>query len=303
MKRLPPLTALRAFEAAARHLSFKAAAAELGVTATAISHQIRMLEQHCGQALFLRRPRPLTLTWAGAELFPVIRDGLENFADAFAAVRAGSAGRRLRVTATNAFAARLLVPRLPLWRARRPRIRLDIVGTDAILNLKAGEADVAIRYAREPPADLVSTELVRDTFYAVASPSLVGPASRSMLPADLTRFPLIECEWPPSDAGAPNWQSWEAAARDKHRDAVPSLAAFVALSFREELHGIEAVISGQGIAICSNVLVARELADGTLARVSGITLPGYSFYIVHRRGHPRIQSINAFSSWARSAIG
>ena len=87
MKKLPPLVELRAFDAAARHLSFKKAAAELGVTPTAISHQIRLLERYCGRTLFRRRPRPLSLTEAGARLFPVIRDGLEAFATAIAAVK------------------------------------------------------------------------------------------------------------------------------------------------------------------------------------------------------------------------
>ena len=111
MWNLPPLTQVRAFEAAARHLSFKLAAAELGVTPTAISHQIKLLERHCGQPLFRRRPRPLALSWAGEQLFPVFRDGLEAIAEALATVRAGSESGRLRVTTTNAFAARWLVPR------------------------------------------------------------------------------------------------------------------------------------------------------------------------------------------------
>src|SRR5712671_341028 len=115
MEQLPPLSELRVFDAAARHLSFKKAAAELGVTPTAISHQIRLLEQHCGQPLFRRRPRPLALTAAGQRLFPVIRDGLAKFAIAFSSVR-GDKRVPLRVTATNAFAGRWLVPRLPSWR-------------------------------------------------------------------------------------------------------------------------------------------------------------------------------------------
>src|SRR5712672_2020308 len=127
MNKLPPLIELRAFDAAARHLSFKKAAAELGVTPTAISHQIRLLERYCGQPLFRRRPRPLSLTEAGARLFPVIRDGLEAFG--------------------NAFASRWLVPRLPRWRKVRPDAPLEVIGTDGILDLHAGDADVAIRYA------------------------------------------------------------------------------------------------------------------------------------------------------------
>jgi len=217
MKRLPPLIELRAFEAVARHLSFKAAAAELGVTPTAISHQIKLLEQHCGQPLFRRRPRPLALTWAGEHLFPVMRDGFESFADALAIVRARVASGRLRVTATNAFAARWLVPRLPRWRQEHPRLRLDIVGTDAVLNLGTREADVAIRYARTPPSDGHSLELVRDAFHVVGSASLVDTTRRLLSPADLARFPLIECEWRPTDTEAPNWQRWEDEARLHHK--------------------------------------------------------------------------------------
>jgi LysR family glycine cleavage system transcriptional activator len=301
MKRLPPLTELRAFEAAARHLSFKAAAAELGVTPTAISHQIKLLEQHCGQPLFRRRPRPLTLTWAGEQLFPVMRDGFASFAEALAIVRAGAASGRLRVTATNAFAARWLVPRLPRWRQEHPRLRLDIVGTDAVLNLRTREADIAIRYARIPPSDGHALELVRDTFHVVGSSSLVGITRRILSPTDLARFPLIESEWPPTDVEAPNWQRWEDEARLRHK-AVPRLSTLATLSFREELHAIEAAIAGQGLAICSDVLVGPELANGTLVRLSDITLPGYGFYIVHRSGHPKEASIRAFAKWACAMV-
>ncbi len=302
MKRLPPLTELRAFEAAARHLSFKAAAAELGVTPTAISHQIRLLEQYCGVSLFRRRPRPLALTWPGEQLFPVIRDGLDGFAAALGTVRAGAASGRLRVTATNGFAARWLVPRLPQWRAAYPRLRLSVIGTDAVLDLKAAEADVAVRYARTPPADAIAVELVRDRFHVVASPSLLGRAHLPRRPHELAAYPLIACEWPPTDVAAPTWERWEVAARARHRK-VPELAALVSLSFREELHAIEAVIAGQGVTICSDVLVGAELAAGTLVRLSDVSLPGYGFYAAYRHGHPKEAVIRTFVDWMRAMIG
>ena len=141
MRRLPPLKALRAFEAAARHMSFKAAADELGLTPTAISHQIRTLEDSLARALFRRRPRPLALTAAGVALFPVLRDGLDAFAEAVALVRDGSSQSKLRVTTTNAFAARWLLPRLPAWRAAHPDIIMEVIGTDAVIDLVAGDAD------------------------------------------------------------------------------------------------------------------------------------------------------------------
>ena len=175
MNRLPPLIELRAFEAAARHVSFKKAAAELGVTPTAISHQIRLLEQYCGKALFRRRPRPLSLTEAGARLFPVVRDGLEAFSVALGAIRRQGDRHPLRVTTTNAFASRWLVPRLPRWRKVRPDAPLDVIGTDSVLDLHAGDADVAIRYAtgrREPKEDIAEAFL-SVSFWPICSPQLL----------------------------------------------------------------------------------------------------------------------------------
>src|SRR4030095_17020181 len=110
MHNLPPLIELRAFEAVARHLSFRRAASELGVTPPAISHQIRMLERFCGVALFRRRPRPVALTEAGAQLYPVIRAGLTDFASAIASVRKAASGGALIVTATTGFPRRWLFP-------------------------------------------------------------------------------------------------------------------------------------------------------------------------------------------------
>jgi LysR family glycine cleavage system transcriptional activator len=99
---------------------------------------------------------------------------------------------------------------------------------------------------------------------------------------------------------APTWRQWEIAARKYHKH-VPNLSGLVSLNFREELHAIEAAISGQGIAICSDVLIAPELASGTLVKVANVTLPGYGFYIVHRRSHPKLASIKAFVEWALAA--
>ena len=178
-------------------------------------------------------------------------------------------------------------------------MRLEIIGTDAVLDLAGGEADIAIRYARTPPAQ-GAIELFRDRFHAVASPALVGALRRPLSLAQLTTFPLIEAEWPASDLAAPRWERWiEMAGR--RGNGAPTPAAVPSLSFREELHAIEAVIAGQGIAICSDILIAPELADGRLVTVARTTLPGYGFYIVHRRDHPKPDAITAFIQWARMA--
>ena len=297
MKRLPPLVELRAFEAAARHLSFKKAADELSVTPTAISHQIRLLEQYCHRPLFHRRPRPLTLTEAGAHLFPIIHDGLEAFATGIASVQRDSSKQPLRVTTTNAFASRWLVPRLPGWRRMYPHVALDVIGTDSVVDLRAGEADVAIRYMRTTPTDGVAQPLLSDTFWPVCNPQVLSSGIKRA--ADLRRHVLVHCYWSPSDLEAPTWQRWLTAARRRWRD-VPELKEMEHLSFREELHAIEAVIAGQGIGIFSDVLVAKELADGTLVKSFTLSLPGYRSYLVHRAGHPRENVIKAFWKWLLS---
>lgn len=299
MGRLPPLTELRAFEAAARHLSFKEAAAELGVTPTAVSHQIRLLEQYCGQALFRRRPRPLSLTAAGARLFPTVRDGLAAFAAILGTIRRQDDREPLRVTTTNAFASRWLVPRLAQWRKLHPNMPLDVIGTDAVMDLRAGDADVAIRYARAEPREGCVEPFLQDTFWPVCSPRLLGAGRRSMTPADLRRQVLVHYYWPPSDLEAPTWPRWLAAARRRWRN-LPAFEDLGHLSFREEPHAIEAVIAGQGIGILSDALVAPELAAGRLVKAFDLSLPGYRFYLVHLPGHPREKAIRAFRRWLRS---
>ena len=298
MRKLPPLRSLCAFEAAARHLSFERAAAELGVTPTAISHQIRLLEQICGQALFRRRPRPLTLTSAGLRLFPAVRDGLDAFAAGVSAVRKEVERRPLRVTTTNAFAGLWLVRRLPLWRETRPRVALEVIGTDAVLDLHAGEADVAIRYAHAAPQDLVAHELFRDSFFPMCSPSVLAAGNAIRRPADLARHTLIHFDWPPSDPHAPTWSRWLATAQAMDFD-VREVEEIGELSFQEELHAIEAVIAGQGIAICSDVLVARELEMGVLVKALDLAIPGLGFYLLHVADHPQKSAIEAFLAWIR----
>jgi LysR family transcriptional regulator, glycine cleavage system transcriptional activator len=299
MRKLPPLRALHAFEAAARHHSFAAAATELGVTPTAISHQIRQLEEACGVKLFQRRPRPLLLTSAGARLYPALRNGFDALATAMALLAEEDAQTPLRVTSPNAFASKWLVPRLPKWREENPTVALEIIGTDAVLDVRAGATDVAIRYARKPPLDLMAHEVFRDTFVPVCSPRLLeqhGPIARA---ADLLRFPLIHYDWINSDPDAPTWRQWLAVARSIDPDFTPLEKAWD-LSFSEELHAIDAVIGGQGVAICSDVVVSNELRSGQLVKAHPLALPGYGFFLVSMPHSPQAPVIEAFSTWMRA---
>ena len=290
---MPPLSALRAFEAAARHMSFQAAATELGVTPTAISHQVRFLERLCGQALFRRRPRPLALTVTGARLFPAVRDSFDGLAVAVSAARADAGQLPLRVTTTNAFASRYLVPRLPLWQIAHPNFSLEIIGTDAVLDLRGGDADLAIRYASDPPPDLVAQELFRDRFWPICSPGLLATTGPIRRPSDLACHTLIHIYWHHSESIAPTWRHWLAVARAMD-PGMPDFKPAGELSFREELHAIEAVIAGQGIAICSDILVARELESGVLIKAIDIALPGFGFYLVFPPDGPRRAVVDAF---------
>jgi LysR family glycine cleavage system transcriptional activator len=298
MRKLPPLRALHAFEAAARHRSFAAAAQELGVTPTAISHQIRQLEAVCGVTLFQRRPRPLLLTGAGARLYPALRNGFDTLAAAMALLAEVDLQAPLRVTSPSAFASKWLIPRLPQWREENPALPLEIIGTDAVLDVRAGEADVAIRYARKPPLDFAAQEVFRDTYVPVCTPGLLeqhGPIQRA---ADLLRFPLIHYDWG-NDPEAPTWRQWLAVARSVDPDFRPAEKPWD-LSFREELHAIDAVLGGQGVAICSDVVVGSELRRGLLVKAHPLALPGYGFYLVSLAHNPRAPVIEAFSAWLRA---
>jgi LysR family transcriptional regulator, glycine cleavage system transcriptional activator len=299
MRKLPPLRTLRAFEAAARHHSFSAAANELGVTPTAISHQIRRLEEACGVRLFQRRPRPLLLTSAGARLYPALRNGFDALASAVALLAEDDVQAPLRVTSPSAFASKWLVPQLPKWREQNPTVALEIIGTDAVLDVRADAADVAIRYSRKPPPDYVVQEVFRDAYVPVCSPRLIerhGPIERA---ADLLRFPLIHYDWITRDPEAPTWQHWLSVARSIDPDFRPPEKVWD-LSFREELHAIDAVVGGQGVAICSDVVVSNELRNGLLVKAHPLSLPGYGFYIVSMAHSPRAPAIEAFSAWMRA---
>lgn len=301
MRKLPPLATLRAFEATARHMSFKEAADELGVTPTAVSHQIRLLEGVCGRDLFRRRPRPLTLTPAGEHLYPILRDGFDAFTTAFAALSEEQQARPLRVTSPNAFASRWLVPRLPLWREAHPDVSLEVIGTDALIDLRVGEADVAIRYARTAPTEFVSRELFRDRYFPVCSPALL-PGRSELRAAELLNYPLIHYDWFSPGADTPTWRRWWATARTVDPE-LPNLPEDWAFRFSEELHALDAVIVGQGIAICSDIVLADALRDGTLCRAHELTLPGFGFYLTHLPDTPRKPIIDAFHDWIKAAAG
>lgn len=299
MRRLPPLASLRAFEAAARHLSFQHAAEELRVTPTAISHQIRLLEDYCGQALFRRRPRPIALTEAGRHLYPVLRDGFDGFAATLETLSDATPDRALRVTTPRAFASRWLVPRLPAWRRAHPDIRLEVIGENATIDLYGGEADVAIRYMPEAPEGLDAVQILSDGFWPMCHPSLLDPEQPVRSAADLLHYPLIEFDWFIPETQLPCWSTWLAAVR-KTDATVPAAPPEGYLYFREEEHAIDAVLAGQGIAILSDVVVEADLRAGRLLKAHDFGLPGRRYFVCHPPGGPRLEAAKTFAAWVAS---
>ncbi|HEY6434224.1 MAG TPA: LysR substrate-binding domain-containing protein, partial [Acetobacteraceae bacterium] len=186
--------------------------------------------------------------------------------------------------------------RLPLWRAAHPGRALEVIGTDAVVDLRAGQADIAIRYARTAPPELLSREIMRDTFWPMCSPRLLVAVGVPTRPAELLGFPLIHMQWQETEPEPPTWRTWAAAMRAADASFVEP-QDLDGLSFLEELHAMEAVIGGQGIGLCSDVLVARELQVGALVKVSEVSLPGFGFFAAHMPGHPRAPAIAAFADW------
>src|SRR5262245_41500603 len=212
MRRLPPLTALRAFEAAARHGTFVKAAAELGVTPGAVSQHIKGLEAGLGLALFRRQARGVRLTEAGRAYLPGVAEGFDRLARATLQVNDPAAGGliagRLSITVLPSFAAGWLVRRLPAFRARHPEIDLLIRSERQTIDLHREDADLAIRYGLGDFPNLEATHLLREEIFPVCAPALLNADPPLRAPADLLRHELLH------DAGALGnepwirWQPW-----------------------------------------------------------------------------------------------
>ena len=263
--RLPPLNGLRAFRAAARHLSFRAAAEALNVTQSAVAQQVRGLEQALGSPLFERHARGLALTPAGEALLPPVEQAFRLIAEA--AARIAQQADVLTVSATPSFVSRWLVPRLDGFTRRHPGIDVRLSASNDLVDFRRDGVDIAIRYGTGVDPGLAAQLLFPADPVAVCSPSLCRPDG-TLDPADLgTRVPLLH------DSHF-LWAEWyRAAGRDEARRGV---------RFSHTLHAIEAALLGQGIALVPRPLVERELQAGQLAAPSlDVRLtPGRGFYIV-----------------------
>ncbi len=286
MRRLPSLTALRAFEAAARHASVQTAAAELAVTPTAISHQVRQLEQELDVALFIRTPRQLVLTPKGHALLAALSPAFDAMAQAVARARQPQLRQALTLSATPAVAARWLLPRLPALHASAPALDLRLVISHLWAELDGVQADMAIRYGTGQWPGLMAHHLFDNAFVPACSPRL-GLMHAHSLP----RHTLLHFEPAGAKARAKGWREWQQLAQ------VPGLATDQGPVFSDETHAIGAALAGQGVALMSRCLIEAELAAGTLVAPFGPTLPGQPFHLVYPQSRANEAAISAVRAW------
>ena len=289
-RRLPPLNALRAFEAAARHLSFTKAAEELFVTQAAISHQVKALEAALDRQLFRRLNRRLMLTDAGQLYLPALTEAFDAIDTATARLRADENAGRLVVSVANSLAAKWLLPRLPRFRERHPEIEVEISAADRLVDFGRDNVDMAIRYGLGRYPGLRVDPLMKDTNFPVCSPGLLAGPVPLREPGDLRRHSLLHDNVSTFDA--PDWSKWLAAV------GVTGVRADRGQRYSHSSLVIQAAIDGQGVALGRSTLVALDLEAGRLVQPFGPALPSnYACYVVSPPATAERPKIKAFRDW------
>lgn len=287
---LPPMSALIAFEAAARRLSFTRAAAEMGVTQAAVSRQIQALERHLGFVLFLRGHRSLQLTGRGRILAHGLSESLGNIARTLDSIAGEQRPDRITITATVAFAHFWLLPRLADFRRANPTVRLRLIAQDGIGDLAEEDADLAIRYGEGRWPDGRAALLFADHVYPVCSPDYAACNGRPDCAADLARHRLIAAH--PQETHWLDWPRWLASF------GVGDDGLEVALTCNFYTDAVQAAMAGTGIALGWHRLIGDLVQQGRLLRVateSWQTREGY--YLVLNRRHQNRPVVTAFQRW------
>ena len=291
---LPPLSALRAFEAAARLASFSRAADELRVTPAAVSHQIAALEADLGVSLFRRRNRAVELTPSARVLLPGLTEAFAGIQASVRRLRAHNDTGTLTVTASPSFAGKWLVQRLHRFQEMSPAIDVRISATDEVVDLTRGDFDIAIRYGTGRYPGLDVELLLKNEVFPVCSAELLHNGSPLDTPEDLGRHALIHDQAVDRDPLAPTWPMWLKAAGVRHLPTSPGL------SVSTNHLALEAAIGGHGIALANSTIAASDLAAGRLVRLFSLSLPDvFAFYIVTVPGALERQKVRAFHDWLR----
>lgn len=289
-RRLPSLNALLAFEAAARHGSFTLAARELHVTQSAISHQVRTLEDELGLRLFDRLGRTLQPTKAGRRLAKAASEGLQLIRRTVAQLQPGQR-RTLVVSVLPSFAAHWLLPRLQRFQQEHPHIELKLDSTSRLADLQSGEADLAIRYGPGRYRGLVHARLFGESLFPVCTPAL---ARELRQPEDLARVTLLHDEPTAAHGGWPSWLREAGVRADARRGP----------TFSDTNLLLRAALEGQGIALGRSVLVEQELAAGRLVRpFPQMVRSRFHYGVVTSRAQQRRPEVQQFSAFLLREAG
>jgi LysR family glycine cleavage system transcriptional activator len=299
---------LRALEAVARHLNFRAAAEELALTQSAVSRQIQALEEEVGVPLFLRHTRAVELTGAGGQLLRAAVPSLERIDSAVRQIRRSAGRRSVAISTWASFASMWLIPRLEAFQAEYPDIDIRIDATDNSVDLDTSDVDIAIRYTRPGNDTADAVRLFGEQLTPVASPWLLKSGSPLRKPADLARFALLEA----SDTHRVQnleWLTWRRWLEINHQ---PRLEPKRWMYFNYAHQIAQAALTGQGIALARMPLVADSLASGDLVEIlpgGRIDTPMVYWLLVGARNRNRPE-IQAFCDWllvqaaiTRAAIG
>ena len=291
---LPPLSALRAFEAAARHMSFSKAADELHVTPAAVSHQIHALEQDLGVRLFHRMNRSIELTASARMLLPGLTEAFAGIQSSVRRLRAHNDTGTLTVTASPSLAAKWLVLRLHRFQEQCFEIDVRISATDDVVDMSKGDFDIAIRYGAGHYPGLEVELLLKNEVFPACSPQLLttGPPLRT--PDDLPLHNLIHDQAIERDPLVPTWPMWLKAA------GVKNVPAATGLSFNNMHLALDAAIAGHGVVLAQSTIAAADLAAGRLVRLFSLALPDqFAYYIVTAPGALERPKVRAFRDWLR----
>lgn len=289
-RRLPPLSTVRVFEAAARHLNFTRAASELGMTQAAVSYQIKLLEDRLGLPLFQRLPRRIALTDAGRRLAGPVSEALEQLAAAFAAVREDD-DKMLSITSVHTFAANWLVPRLGRFQRTHPDIRVWLDTSLRLVDLVAEGVDLAIRSGTGVWDGMVAERLMQVDMTPMLSPALLASLGDAPAPADLLRVPLFRED-------DDSWERWFAEAGI----AVPPGVARGSRLETQQMLG-RAAAAGQGAALLHPAFFADEIAAGQIVQPFETVLRSRrSYFLVYPEARRMRPKIRAFRDWLMAEI-
>ncbi len=297
-RQLPPLNALRAFEAAARHMSITQAASELRVTPAAISHQIRILEDHVGLPLFMRNGRGLALTDAGSAGLRDLREGFARLGAAMDAIDSLGEAGVLSVSVAPSFAAKWLLPRLDGFQAAHPEIDVHVSASMELTDFVKDGVDLAIRYGAGRYSDMSVERLLAESVIPVCSPEFLKRHGPFASPADLVETTLLHDDSPDNDPSCPNWEMWLTAAGARHIDAARGPR------FNQSSLVIEAAVLGRGIALAKTALAARDLRRGDLVQPFASAMKvDFAYFIVAPRAKLNLPKVSNFIDWLRAEAG